>query len=382
MTGDAEPAYRLPARVERDLVLLEAPGAPRAGAGGHPCQGFYTRPAATRPRVAFIATHYSVDFSEHYLSTYLAERGFGFLGWNTRFRGADQYFLLDRALVDIGLGVGWLRRHGVEVVVLLGNSGGGSLMAAYNAQCRDGVVTQGFGPPLLAGVADLPPGDLYVSLAAHPGRPDVLTGWLDPSVVDEHDPVARDPELDLYRDGRLPPLDPGFVRRYRSAQRARNQRITDWAKAELGRLEAAGLWDRLFVVAGTWADPRFVDPTIDPSDRPTPACYWGDPRVANSGVAGIAGVNTLRSWLNMWSLETSQCRSDAHLAALTLPALVVQATADSGVFPSDAARIYDGIAAADKERVDLPGDHYFRHPPGSREAVADVIGDWVAKRAG
>ena len=34
-----------------------------------------------------IATHYQIDFSEHYLADYMATRGIGFLGWNTRFRG-------------------------------------------------------------------------------------------------------------------------------------------------------------------------------------------------------------------------------------------------------------------------------------------------------
>ena len=35
---------------------------------------------------------------------YLAERGFGFLGWNTRFRGNEAHFLLDHALAEIGVG--------------------------------------------------------------------------------------------------------------------------------------------------------------------------------------------------------------------------------------------------------------------------------------
>jgi len=359
---------------------MESPGAPRAGAGGYPVQGFYTRPAGAMPPVAVIATHYNVDFSEHYLSTYLARRGYGFLGWNTRFRGADHFFQLDRALVDIGQGVAWLRENGVQTIVLLGNSGGGSLMAAYNAQCRASVLTESFGVPLLPQVHELPPGDLYISLAAHPGRPDVLTGWLDPSVTDEDDPTSVDPELDMYRDGRHLPFDAEFVSRYRAGQRARNQRVTDWAKAELARLNAAGVPDRLFLLPRTWADLRFVDPAIDPSDRPTPFCYRGDPRAANLGVTGVGAINTLRSWLSMWSLETSQCRSEQHLAALTMPALVIQATADSGVFPSDAAQIYGQIAAADKTRIDLPGDHYFRDPPDARDAVADAMAAWIADR--
>ena len=84
-----------------------------------------------------IAAHYQIDFSEHYLADYMATRGIGFLGWNTRFRGFESSFMLDHALVDIGVGVRWLREvQGMETIVLLGNSGGGSLMAAYQAQAR------------------------------------------------------------------------------------------------------------------------------------------------------------------------------------------------------------------------------------------------------
>ena len=53
-----------------------------------------------------IATHYQIDFSEHYLADDLATRGIGFLGWNTRFRGFESTFLLDHALVDIGVAEG------------------------------------------------------------------------------------------------------------------------------------------------------------------------------------------------------------------------------------------------------------------------------------
>ena len=70
-------ASELPAGVTRDIVTMEAPEAPRAGAGGYPLQGFYTRPAGTMPKVALIAAHYNVDFAEHYLSALMAERGDG-----------------------------------------------------------------------------------------------------------------------------------------------------------------------------------------------------------------------------------------------------------------------------------------------------------------
>ncbi|MDR2984698.1 MAG: alpha/beta hydrolase, partial [Nocardiopsaceae bacterium] len=129
--------------ITREFVGLPSPVVGRAGAGGHPCQGLYHRPeGSAQPRTAFIATHYNVDFSEHYLASYMAERGHGFLGWNTRFRGNEAHFLLDHALAEIGVGVRWLRETaGAERIVLLGNSGGGSLMAAYQSQAVEPNVT-------------------------------------------------------------------------------------------------------------------------------------------------------------------------------------------------------------------------------------------------
>ena len=158
-----------------------------------------------------IAAHYQIDFSEHYLADYMATRGIGFLGWNTRFRGFESSFMLDHALVDIGVGVRWLREvQGVETVVLLGNSGGGSLMAAYQAQAVHPHVTPLEGMRPAAGLTDLPAADGYVASAAHPGRPDVLTAWMDASVVDENDPIATDSELDLFDPKQWPALQRGL----------------------------------------------------------------------------------------------------------------------------------------------------------------------------
>lgn len=367
--------------VDREIVGLEAIGTPRLGFGLSPCRGVYHRPSGSWPRVAFLATHYNLDFSEHYLGPHLARRGFGFLGWNTRYCGREAYFLLDRALLDIGVAVTWLREQGAEIVVLLGNSGGGSLMAAYQAQCDQPVIRAPYGTELADGLDDLPGGELYVSVAAHPGRPEVLTSWMDPAVVDERDPLRTDPALDMYNPVNGPPYGPDFIARYREGQRARNRRITDWAKAELDSVRSAGYPDGVFTLQRTWADLRFVDPMIDPSERPTPACYRGDPETTNRGVDGLGTLNTLSTWLSMWSLEESQCRSSEHLSAIDLPALIVQPTMDCGVFPSDARTIHDGLGSSDKRLVEMPGDHYFRGIAGTPRAdVAQLISDWVRAR--
>jgi hypothetical protein len=364
----------------REFVGLPSPLAGRAGAGGHPCQGLYHRPAGRWPRTAVIAAHYNVDFSEHYLADYLAERGYGFLGWNTRFRGNEAYFLLDHALAEIGVGVRWLREGaGVERVVLLGNSGGGSLMAAYQSQATEPNVTPS-GERAAEAIGALPAGDFYIALAAHPGRPEVLTAWMDPSVTDEADPLSVDPALDPYDPTNGPPFSREFQHRYRAAQRDRNERITAWAKDQLAALRDTPARDRLFHTFRTWADLRMIDPGIDPSEREPRHCYLGDPRAANYGVFGIGTASTLRTWLSMWSLATSQCRAAPHLARVTQPCLVVQADADAGVYPSDAAAIFEALAASDKRLEWVAGDHYLTRPAGARAQVAELLAGWLAER--
>jgi len=104
----------------RRWIEFHRPGCPRAQPGRRgrlALPGIYYTPAGKKPRVAMVATHYNIDFSQHYLAEYIAARGIGFLGWNTRFRGDESHFSWDHALVDIGVGVRWLRDEiGVETV--------------------------------------------------------------------------------------------------------------------------------------------------------------------------------------------------------------------------------------------------------------------------
>ena len=268
-----------------------------------------------------IATHYQIDFSEHYLADLMAERGIGFLGWNTRYRGYEWQFQLDQALVDIGVGVRWLKEEaGVDQVILLGNSGGGSLMAAYQSQAVEPCVRPARDMAPAPGADDLIPGDGYVSLAAHLGRPDVLTDWLDASVTDEHD-------IDLDRP-RARPVQPGerpavLARSSSSATAPRRSSATTGslggpARSSTGsrrRLRRPALQRAAHL--GRPADGR-PDASSRPSDRPASATAVPT-EVANKGGHGIGGQTTLRNWLNMWSLEESQCRAEPHLAKVTVP---------------------------------------------------------------
>jgi len=204
---------------------------------------------------------------------------------------------------------------------------------------------------------------------------------MDASVVDERDPTLTDPSLNPFNPDNGPPYSPAFISGYRAAQRARNQAITDWAKAELQRVNDAGLPDILFPLYRTWGDLRFMDPTIDPSDRPFPGCYAGHPAVANKRV-GIGRANSLKTWLSMWSLETSKCQGAMQLTKFDLPCLVVQSTGDMGVFPSDARAIFGAIASADKHLELVAGAHYFEDSEARRQTVVDLMGDWIRGKTG
>jgi len=350
--------------VQKEWVAFASADAPRYRFGSYPHQGVYHQPASARPKVGFIATHHVVDYTDHYMARPLAERGYGFLGWNTRYRGEGSHFRLDDALADIGHGVRWLREvAGVDTVVILGNSGGGSLMAAYQAEA----------------ICEARAGDLYISVNSHRGRPDVLTSWMDPAVVDETDVLATDPELDMFNPDNGPPYSDEFIARYRQGQRDRNDRITTWAQAELARLAESGIDDRVFVVNRQWADLRFLDLSIDPSERSV-GCYFGDPRTANYGSWGVATTCSLRGWLEMWSLRTSRGRGAEHFGKIRVPALVVQSTADQGVFPSDAHAIHDDLGASDKTLELVRGKHYFEGDDAALTEVVDVIAAWTAQR--
>ena len=367
--------------IERRFVSLPSPTSARNGAGYMPTQGVYHHRAGHQPSTAVIATHYNVDFSEHYMGDLMAARGYGFLGWNTRFRGIEHYFTLDHALIDIGVGVRWLREEaGVDTVVLLGNSGGGSLMAAYQSQATDPNLTPLLGTPPPAAAEELLPGDFFVTTNAHPGRPEVLTDWFDPSVTDESDPISVDPSLDMYNPDNGPPYSPEFIERYRAAQVARNHKITAWALEELERIQANGAIDRIFNMHRAWADPRYFDASLDPNDREIGVCYLGPPKFFNYSPYGIACSNTIRTWLSMWSLEYSQCRAIPHLERITVPSLVVQSMADTGVFPVDARTIHDNLAADDKTLEFIAGDHYLLTPDDARDVVADLVAGWLTAR--
>jgi pimeloyl-ACP methyl ester carboxylesterase len=340
--------------------------------------------AGSRPSTAIMICHPTANFLGHYALPGLAERGYAGVGFTTRYVGNDTSLILENCLLDMGTMVDHLYASGYERVVLIGNSGGASIVPYYQAQALNPTVTSpaGGGPDLTT--ANLRPVDALVLLNAHPSRARLSTEWLDPSIHDELRPFDRDPALDMYHPDNAPPYSAEFIARYRAAQGARNRRIAAWCEQQLVWLSSSGeapsgLEDLAFVVQGTGADLRFLDGNIDPSDREIGVTLWGPPQVANYMPAGISRVTTCRSWLNQWSLDHTQGDSLKWLPSVTTPMLVVLGTADPTVLPAMAQQLYD--AASISTRRDLHyvkgATHYFENQPDLLAEALDTIAAWL-----
>lgn len=319
--------------------------------------------------------------------TALARAGRHCIYVNPRYRGNDTALIMEKCLADLGAAIhDCKRRFGYENVILGGWSGGGSLSLFYQDQAvRPTIAATPDGSPFDVAALKLVPADAILLLAAHVSRAVTLTEWIDPSITDEDRPFERDPALNLYAPaGPKPPFSAEFLERYRAAQVERNRRITARAKTWLADIAASEQPDaeRCFTVQGTMADPRFLDPAIDPSDRPPGTCYLGHPVVVNDGPVGLARFTTARSWLSQWSLDETRADGLGNASRVTCPVLVVNNTADLACTPSHARRLFDALGSADKRHVDIVGaDHYYTSAPELLPQAVNVVTGWLADRA-
>ncbi|PVY68259.1 alpha/beta hydrolase family protein [Pusillimonas noertemannii] len=329
-------------------------------------------------RVATLVMHPTSNFMGHYLLDALASRGVACLALNSRYVGNDALLLMEQVIKDLGAGVKWLRQQGYKQVVLIGNSGGAALMSFYQAQAESlTAVEYPDGLPTHLAADDLPPADGLIFSAAHAGRSRLLAQWLDPSVLDESDPLAADPLWDIYAEGAGATFTPEYVTEFRKAQLRRRDRIQDWVLYRLRLLRANpdGPQDQTFLVYRTHADPRFIDLSVDANDRAL-GSIWGDAKTVNYAANAMGRFNTLRSWLSQWS-SLSQADGPDNLARTSVPTLLMVHTADASTFPSTAQ---EWQAAGENRLTSIKvkgGTHYLFNQPELVTFSADAFKDWV-----
>jgi pimeloyl-ACP methyl ester carboxylesterase len=419
------PARRLPfaftelnPAVRRDIVYLDATDTGQSF-------GVLYRPAARQPRTAVYLMHPRGEFTRHYVVPGLTARGYAVFGQNSRYLNNDTDMLHERLLFDIAAGMRHLKRLGYERIVLLGNSGGGSLLSFYQSQASrapgDRLTQTPGGERIDLTAEEMPEGDLYIAVAAHLGEGRFMLNVIDPAVTDEADPIATDAAWDMFSpaNGYRPfpessHYDSAWLATYRQKQRERNQRLDDIARgyiadhadhrrklgapdfaslpdAERGEIARRARLGRYMVIYRTLANPAYLDPSIDPSRRPLGTIFSpGDPIIGNYGPGGLARTVTPRAWLSTWSGLSSQAELPDTIAHVTIPTLIVYADGDCDIFPSEQQELMEKSGARDKTFAELPWASHYLHPvgeegarlPDPRERLIDIIVPWIEDRIG
>ncbi|MDV6284981.1 alpha/beta hydrolase [Rhodococcus jostii] len=361
-------------------------------------------------RTVVTLMHPRQDVTHHVLVPELLARGYAVWTQGTRSVNNDIALVHEQALLDAAAGHVFLRESGFAHVITLGHSGGGTLSAFYHQQATlppgQRLTHTPAGRPVDLAEANLPVPDGAVFMAPHPGQGALLLRLIDPSVVDESDPLSVDSELNAFDSAngfaeppRSSSYSPEFITRYRAAQLARVARLDEIARARVADANAArrsykatsnpldrraALAPRVLTVYRTDADLRFTDLSLNPNERPYGSLFGRRPDLTNYGLVGFGRFATPDAWLSTWSGLSSNADFLRCAPAVTAPTLFVELTGDQACFPEDAKTMVDALGSTDKTHVRVAGTHFGGPitegaPTGASLAAAD-IGDWLTTR--
>ena len=188
--------------------------------------------------VAVMVMHSDADYLNFPAGKALAGHGYRTLQANVS-KVSDA---LDKKLLDVKTCIEYLKGlPGVEKVVILGHSGGATLMSCYQAVAENGV--QYFQDEKkivpISDIGELPAADAVMLIDSNWGNGIMTLLSLDPAVKCDCNGVDLDPAYDLSKQEGYDPngshYSEDFIAKYQKAQAARNDKLINKA---LERLEA------------------------------------------------------------------------------------------------------------------------------------------------
>jgi pimeloyl-ACP methyl ester carboxylesterase len=359
------------------------------------------------PHVGILVMHRTANYLAHRACTELSRRGFLMLCMNTRYENNEALVDFEKLPLDVKAGVNFLRAQaGITTVVLFGHSGGGPLMALYQAVAEHGpAYCKGENKLVECGddLASLPRADGIIFADAHPGNSINTLRGLNPAVADESNP----PDAPLRSE--LDPFDPRngfnqngpshysaeFQARYFAAQAERMNKLIDTARDKLERIKRGAYAypdDDLIVIprggnpgAGPGAaaalfvaepDIAAVNATARPekllrndgtiSEEMIHSVFVADPRLARDNLRFRSGtkVYTLRSFLSTQAIRAKNSMDDIDYcssnnstvcAVQSISVPVLFAAMGAHYFIRDNERHYDMAASRDKDFIVIEG---------------------------
>jgi hypothetical protein len=375
---------------------------------GAQVSGVLRRPDGARSVVSVM--HPRQDVTNHDVIPHLLAAGLAVWTQSSRSPNNDLNLLHEQAILDFAAGQVFLRERGFSHVIPLGHSGGATLTAFYIEQALlppgERLTSTPSGRPIPLAEADMPVPDGFVAMAPHPGQGALLQRTIDPSVVDESDPMSRNPSLDPFDPSNgfveaPQPVHyaPDFVTSYRAAQQARIARI-DAVAAELlaSRRDAdrafresgdavdrrAAIAPALMTVYRTDADLRNLDLSLDPNRRPYGSLFGRRPDLTNYGLVGFGRLSTAEAWLSTWSANMTRADFRRCASAVTVPTYLLEFTGDQASFPDDIARFAAAIPAKDLTVAEVDGTHFGdrleKDAPTGTELAGRLVSAWIAER--
>ena len=376
--------------------------------------------AGEKSRTGIVLMHSDGDYYGFLPAPELAKRGYTVFASNVE-RSCE---MLDKKILDLKEAVRFIKSlpH-VKKTVLLGHSGGATLISAYQSIAENGVSVFQDDKKIikLSDIGELPKADAVLLLDSNWGNGVMTLLSLEPAVSDNSSSRNLKPEYDLFAEENG--FDPEgaeysgeFIRNYQKAQEKRNEELIDMALERLKRIEAgSGEFedDEPFVIAGASQlapnnkmfpqDIRLLSHTI----HEWPLIH-GDGSVTTEiirsrrrphfdknfvTVNGMGTcVSTVRTYLTNSAVRTkdfyydesriygidwdsSYCCTPGNVKGIRVPVLIMGMTGSYEFLAAE--QIYENTASEDKTMMFIEGASHNFVPQEDAESYKGEFGDTV-----